>query len=366
MAGSTEVFDVIVAGGGPGGALAALLCARSGLKTLLLEKRRLPRDKVCSGMIMGPWAHTIVEREFGSIPQDILTDPPLLAGHMIHAPGAEPQIVECRTPMAWRKNLDFWMVQKAREQGAEIRDAARLVHVSQENSVCSLNIEKKSVQSELKARFVVGADGAGSAVRKSLFPELKVRYSAPVRECYKGSLDIDRNYYHWFFPRERARPRFGLHHKEDFFLIEGGGIRELREEINQILAPHGFNPDSKPLWKDGCLEALLHLELISGAFFPAAGNILLVGDAAGLIFPITFEGIGAALKSASLAAESILQADKTNEKAAGVYAKMLRPVIESIGRLHGLNRNLEEAADEGVHELSRALASAYAETLKVR
>ncbi len=47
------MHDVIVAGAGPAGSAAAKRCAEHGLKTMMLEKHRLPRDKVCSGMIMG-------------------------------------------------------------------------------------------------------------------------------------------------------------------------------------------------------------------------------------------------------------------------------------------------------------------------
>ena len=39
------MFDVLVAGAGPGGSVAAKRCAELGLKTLLVERRRLPRDK---------------------------------------------------------------------------------------------------------------------------------------------------------------------------------------------------------------------------------------------------------------------------------------------------------------------------------
>ncbi|MEJ2729765.1 MAG: FAD-dependent oxidoreductase [Deltaproteobacteria bacterium] len=66
------MYDVIVAGGGPGGSVASQTCARKGLRTLLIERKRLPRDKVCSGMIMGPWANEVIAQEFGGIPDSIL------------------------------------------------------------------------------------------------------------------------------------------------------------------------------------------------------------------------------------------------------------------------------------------------------
>ncbi|MFC1836522.1 hypothetical protein ACFL2Q_17660, partial [Thermodesulfobacteriota bacterium] len=65
-------------------------------------------------------------------------------------------------------------------------------------------------------------------VRTSAFPALKVRYSAPIRECHRGALDLDKSYIHWFFPKGRQRPRFNVNHKDDVFLIEGSGIKELR------------------------------------------------------------------------------------------------------------------------------------------
>jgi len=59
------MLDVAVIGAGPAGSAAAKRCAEHGLNTVLLEKKRLPRDKVCSGMIIGPLAHTLIRQEFG-------------------------------------------------------------------------------------------------------------------------------------------------------------------------------------------------------------------------------------------------------------------------------------------------------------
>ncbi len=359
------MYDVIVVGGGPGGSVAAKRCAQGGLKTLLLERKKLPRDKVCSGMVMGPWANDIIQQEFGPIPREVLVDPHYLSGHMIHVPGVPPQVIACKTPLAWRKDLDFWMIQKARETGVEIWDGTRLEDVFQKAGGCTVSVKKKEKQQKIRVRFVIGADGGASAVRKSLFPKLKMRYSVAVRECYLGSLSLEKDYFHWFFPKFRPRPRFCLNHKDDVFLIEGSGIKELRNEIFQILTKYGFNPESKALWKDGCLIPRLHESLNSGSFSPAKGNILLIGDAAGLLFPITFEGIGTALKSGILAADSVARSVKEGRAAAGIYLQELKSILKTIRSLHSWNKKLEQEATKGGAELSKALKAAYGETLKV-
>ncbi len=332
---------------------------------MLLERKKLPRDKVCSGMVMGPWANDIIEQEFGNIPPEVLTEPPQLTGHMMHVPEVPPQRILCETPLAWRKDLDFWMTRSARQEGAEIREGARVIKARQKADSITVTMMEGKTPRVLSARFVIGADGGASTVRKTVFPQLNVQYSVPMRECYDGALDLEKDYFHWFFPKQRARPRFGLNHKGDCFLIEGSGIKELRQEINQILAQFGFNPDKRALWKDGCLIPRLHQALISGAFAPAKGNILLIGDAAGLLFPITFEGIGTALKSGILAAGSIIQAIKEKREAADIYLRDLKPMVEIIKDLDSWNQILELKATQGSLEFSETLKAAYEQTLKV-
>jgi flavin-dependent dehydrogenase len=359
------MWDVIVVGAGPGGSAAAKACANRGLKTLILEKKQLPRDKVCSGLVAGPMARDIIQQEFGQIPQQVLVPPYHLSGQVFHVPGIEPKILEWDTLIAWRKDLDLWLSKKAQEKGAQIWDGVKVIRVIQTDGKCTVSFEREQIREELEADFVIGADGAGSAVRKSIFPELKVRYSVPIRECYEGSLDLDKNYFHWFFPRSRPRPRFNVNHKGDFFIIEGSGIKELKPEIIQTLAKYGLNPGTEPLWKDACLIPRLHDGLISGSFSPASGNVLLIGDAAGLLFPITFEGIGVSLKSGLLAATSIFEASRLGREAAEIYLGDLGPIIEALRKLHFLEKELEKEQAKGGSELSEALKIGYEATLKV-
>ena len=226
----------------------------------------------------------------------------------------------------------------------------------------------RSGETTLSAEWLIGADGANSAVRKSLFPEMKVEYSTPIRECYSGSLTLKKDYFHWFFPRGRPRPRFNVNHKGDCFLIEGSGIWELREDINSILSEYGFDPTKPPVWKDGCLIPKLHSLLRSGAFSPAIKNVLLVGDAAGLLFPITLEGIGSALKSGLLAAEAVRESAREGREAAGYYLSLVQPVLQVIETLLSCQENLDRTTSASPPEpqfLAHSIKLAYEKTLQI-
>jgi flavin-dependent dehydrogenase len=296
----------------------------------------------------------------------VLTDPPSLSGHRFYVGPAEAQTLKWPTALSWRKNLDFWMVQGALKSGVIMREGVRVSSVASGNKSCRITLRKEGKTEELRARFIIGADGATSVVRRSIFPELKVRFSGPIRECYRGALDLEKDIFHWFFPKSLPRPRFNVNHKDDAFLIEGSGLRELRKEIGETLSRFGFDPDSKPEWTDGCTIALLHDDLVSGAFKPAKKNILLIGDAAGVILPITFEGIGSALKSGILAAEAIINRFDDGSQTASLYLKSLEPMVETIRRLCKIQDNLKVASNGGADLLAKALRDAYRETLTIQ
>ncbi|MDD5093943.1 MAG: NAD(P)/FAD-dependent oxidoreductase [Dehalococcoidia bacterium] len=341
-------FDVIVIGAGPGGSAAAKRCAQNGLRVLLLEKHKLPRHKVCAGWIMGSFSKKIVAREFGEIPPKVLNDPPFLAGFIFHTPDGGCHKVEGSIPQGWRSDLDYWMAQQAVEAGAQLWDEANVVSVAETDGKCTVRLIRKGTESALDTRCVIGSDGSRSIVRRCLYPDLEVQFKQAVEQWYKGSLrDIEREYSHDFLYRDASHNAAGafpgslftLGYKEEFFYVGltnfGFRWRDNMEKALEVLAQHhGFDMAQKPVWTDSCTIPLLHKKLIDGSFRPALGNIMLVGDAAGLLdADAGGGGIAAAVDSGSLAADSIIKSCQEGGKADTYYLDAIRRPISVLGKL---------------------------------
>jgi flavin-dependent dehydrogenase len=136
-------------------------------------------------------------------------------------------------------------------------------------------------------------------------------------------------------------------------------LKECLGSAKKILSrEYGFDPQSKPLWRDACMEPRIHEQLIDSSFRPAKGRVLLVGDAAGFQLP-TSEGIGTALLSGLMAGESAADAVKKGGKASGQYLKRISVIIDTIEKQSIMAKNSRyketvwnaQQVAEGIREL---------------
>jgi len=345
------MWDVVVIGGGPGGAMAAKKCAQENIKTLLLEKKKLPRDKVCTGMIMSPMAQNTIKQEFGEIPVEVLTTPNSLIGICCHLSREESYQVKVFMPLTWRRDLDYWLLEKAKQSGAHVWENAKVTRIIEKPKEYIIKLTRENEEREVKCKFIIGADGAASIVRKSLFPQLNVKYALGYRECYKIDLGLNKTYWHLFLMPDLAPYYFSIIHKEEFMLIDlGARAKELKKLLIQahhtLAKTYGFEFGRKPQWRDACMEPVLYHELLSGSFLPARGNGLLVGDAAGFLLPISGEGIGMALKSGLLAAHSVIEANRKDHQAGDIYLEKLRESISKLQELYHFAKKILQQKGE--------------------
>ena len=91
-----------------------------------------------------------------------------------------------------------------------------------------------------EARYVIGADGAYSTVRKAMFPDAEFGTSAAYREWYPGSPSLDDDWAYVVFPRGVYRPNVWICPKDDGFTFEGAGVKPLHDEIRALLRADGW------------------------------------------------------------------------------------------------------------------------------
>jgi flavin-dependent dehydrogenase len=357
-----STFDVLVVGTGPAGSAAAKKCAEHGLSTLMIERRGLPRDKVCSGLLLAPAAKRLVHDEFGELPKEIILS--TISGLVLWVPGAgQRKVAAPGTPVTWRKELDYWMNLKAKEKGVEIRDRTSIKKIRIDGRGCKVTVSCAGVEQQLEARFVIGADGTNSTTRKLTFPKLEGTYTIAYRECYQQDLTLEKAYAYVVFPRQDYRPNFWILPKGDTWTLEGA-LRELKGDIRSLLAPHGFKGEM-PLWKDGCLSRFqFSHSLPPGAFIPAKGRVLLVGDAARLKIPLNGEGIGTAVKSGLLAARSIVESTGTGQDASKIYIDALNPLLKALHSHAVRLLDIKPEGSKGPQTLLDALQRAYEKSLE--
>jgi geranylgeranyl reductase family protein len=293
-----ERFDVVVAGAGPAGSATAIHLARAGARTLLVDRARFPRDKPCGGGLTG--------RALKQAPCPV--DP--VVKHVVDrfelrlgfGRGFTRRYRRPLVLMTQRRRLDAFLVEQAAAAGAEFRDGSKVEDVSANGAGLEVRIAGETV----RAGAVVGADGANGVVARRLglgegiVPgvalEGNVPWSAVERGRYEGRavfhIGLVPGGYGWVFPKgEHAN--IGV----------GGWEREgpkLREHLARLAAVHGTRLGDLTDLRGHRLPAR---RVGSRA---ASGRVLLVGDAAGLVDPLSGDGIYEAFVSGRLAAEAIV------------------------------------------------------------
>ena len=313
-------YDVIVVGGGPGGSTAARFCAQAGVKTLLIEKERLPRYKPCGGCLS---AKTVRLLGFDLSPVIENT----VYGAKFTYCSKDPFFIESKNPIGFlvmRDRFDQVLVDRALEAGTKVRDGERVTKV--EEGADGVSVELTSGV-KLRCQVLIGADGSESMVARSLFlrPKKNDGYGVavesetpfnssvpfPKEEFQFVHLDFGRvpNGYGWVFP------------KKEWLSIGIGGMFRESEKMNPR---HYFKSFVKglsyiPEGKTGKMIGHLLPSFYDENQKVAQGRFLLVGDAAHLMDPLQGEGIYYAVRSGMLAADAILEWKKRGIAPSNVY-----------------------------------------------
>lgn len=293
-------FDLVIVGAGPAGAAAALTAHRIApdASVAIVERATFPRDKPC-GDALSPDA--VAELGRLGVPAVVAGFEPVTRLRLRSPGGREvadtPPAVGYVVP---RLVLDARLAAAARSAVSEWTTATvRAVEIADDGVRLRTNV------GEVRGRVVIGADGANSQLRRMTVGPPSPRHTGVAIRGYAPAPDGPPELllawektaglaYAWSFPIDAARTNVG-------YGVFAGATPVPRAQLERHMAallPHG----------DAAGEVRGHrLPLSSGGIHPGRGPVLLAGDAASLVNPITGEGIFYALLSGRLAAQAALR-----------------------------------------------------------
>jgi geranylgeranyl reductase family protein len=313
-------YDVIVAGGGPCGATTAFYAAKAGLKVAIIDRSSFPRDKACGGLI--------TSRVFHELPELRPYIEPVIECSSndvkLHSPSLKHRIdYEFPLGKPWnirREIFDNALLEAARDAGADVLTETRVTGYQFNGGV-----KVATSRGDLRSKMVVGATGpndilAGKVCQtRNLKPwnnqEMGI---ALMWEPVVGKKFIDSAFgnnrsllvhfkpggvegFGWVFPKERIlNIGFGGYKHS----IKSVNVREIWKDYISLLKKDGYFPQEHPV------------PPVKGAPLPLAGPMkattmdytLIAGDAAGMVSPLSGEGIYYGMHAGKMAIKTIKSA----------------------------------------------------------
>ncbi|QIE45563.1 geranylgeranyl reductase family protein [Pseudohalocynthiibacter aestuariivivens] len=314
-------FDLIILGAGPAGSAAAVTARQAGLSVAVIDKAVFPRAKLCGGFFTGR-----AEGYYRDIFQRPL-DPQMfqprekIAFYLDGTPlGDASDTLPLYLTMRW--DMDAHLFDLAVQAGAADFSGHR---------VAALDLAARSVVLDggttLWYQSLIGADGVQSMVARALFGQsfdkTKIGFALeveapPQAENAVVRIDFDAASwgYGWQFPK-RASTTIGI-----------GGLQSQNSDIQARLATYRARlGDDSPARVKGHFLPFGNYRRV-----PGRGAVLLAGDAAGFVDPITGEGIAYALQSGHMAAIAAANAIRTGQPDSAMrhYARLVRPIQRSL------------------------------------
>lgn len=300
---NAAIFDLAVIGGGPAGSCAAISAARAGARVLLLERGRLPRQRVCGEFVSAESLTLLAGLLASSAPTLLIGTLRIPQARLFFDGHSVPAQIDPPAASIARFDLDLALWQAAQQAGVSTRLETTIESVTG-NGPFTLRTQAE----EFHARAVVNASGRWSNLssprpdssrdRKEKFLGLKAHFSEPSPH---PSVDL------YFFeggycgvqPVELAGSREGR-------INACAMVRsDLARSLPEVFAQHAELSARASKWQP-LMEPVSTSPLIFREPAPVENGVLIVGDAAAFVDPFVGDGISLALRSGALAAECLM------------------------------------------------------------
>jgi len=317
-----EKYDAIIVGAGPAGSACACLLSQQGVKTLLLDKARFPRGKVCGDAIGGK-ALAVLEG-LGATEELRQKGFQRSSGLVFSSPnGSEVEIPLARANAGFvcrRQEFDNIVFQRAKKACTALEGAEAVDLLFEGKRACGVKVKMQDGSArEYFANLVVGADGAMSLVARKggVFSARAAHTCSAVRGYYSGVLGLRGNVeihflpecmpgYFWVFPLSESEANIGAGMLLSDMLSQK---KNLQKVLDACMKNKRFGNRFSGARLMGSVGGW-SIPLASAHRACSGNGFVLIGDAASLVDPFSGEGIGNGMLSAAIAADTLAEAAK--------------------------------------------------------
>ena len=314
-------FEVVVVGAGPAGSTTSKFLAEKGVKTLLIDKEKFPRDKPCAGAV----PMRIITRYKHIEEKDLIES--YAYGTYLHLPSVKDKIeIKMKEPihgMVLRKKFDYGLVNHAIDYGTKFLDGKNVIDIKSSDDKIKVAINDGST---IESDLVIGADGIWSTVAKKtglglncknfgicIFQEIPLnnkiidRYFTKERYAHIHIGFEDLNGYGWLFPKKNHL-NIGI-----VELVIQKDKSSPKKNLKEIFKSYIMNLKGNKI-----IPSDLKFNKIRSAPLPSchfektySSRIILCGEAGGLI-NVGGGGIEYAMSSGKIAANTAINALEEN------------------------------------------------------
>lgn len=321
------MYDVAIIGAGPAGAILAYELAKKNEKLkILLVDGSTEHGKVCGGLL-SPDAKRVLASLGLSLPDSVLTSPQTATVDTIDLERGITRVYSRDYMNMERAAFDAWLVSLIPDT-VEIK-RARCVSIDRSAEEFDIRLKSAGKYEQISASIVVGADGASSIVRRTLFPEKKIYKYVSIQEWYEipsGNLPV----FSCIYDEKTSDSCSWTIIKENRFIFGGAflkdGCREVFAEQKARLEKHYGITLGTPQRQEACLVVSPRRY---GDFFVGERGAYLIGEAAGFISASSFEGISSAIISAKSLAKAI-STSPVKQRITKAYRRATRPLVAKL------------------------------------